>query len=402
MKVYIVTGEPFPNGMAATSRIKCYAKALLSQNVDCEVLIVRKTESYNNPKNTLGEGIADGVSFKYISGSPVNSKNIIVRQIDARTYRCRTFLFLKKTLRKGDVVLDFLGPQTTFVERLISITHQRKALYCRDLCELPAGTGAETKEAIERRKYILEKIFPKLDGVIAISETLFDLANQYVSKKCVVIKVPILVDFAQYEMKDASGDMDVPYVFHAGSLSEQKDGFLGMVKAFGMAVQKAGMNIQFISTGTIDKCPSKTELLETIKSYQIEDRLQFLGYISETELKRYLSGASLVIINKHITQQNKYCFSTKIGEYMAAGKPLVITRFGEAVNWLKDGETAYVVEPGETEQLAETIIRAFENEDERRSIGENGKILCKKAFDYGVYGATLVSFVSEMKAQNKL
>ena len=36
MKVYIVTTEPFPNGLAATGRIKCYAKALISEGVDVD------------------------------------------------------------------------------------------------------------------------------------------------------------------------------------------------------------------------------------------------------------------------------------------------------------------------------------------------------------------------------
>lgn len=397
MKVYVITGEPFPNGMAATSRIKCYAKALLSQNVECEVLVVRKTESFNNPRNTKGDGIYEGVPYKYIMGSPVPSENILIRQIESRTYKFKTQLYLEKILNEDDVILDFLGPQTKFVEKLIRITHKKGASYCRDLCELPAGTGAETNEAIKRRKYILEKIFPKLDGVIAISETLFELANQYVSKKCVVIKMPILVDFIRYELKDNSNETDIPYIFHAGSLSEQKDGFLGMITAFGIAIQKSGLNIRFVSTGNLEKATNADEISKIIEQYNIKDKIQFKGFISETDLKQYLSSASLVIINKHITQQNKYCFSTKIGEYLAAGKPIIITRYGEAMNWLKDGETAYIVEPNDEQQLANAIIRAFENNEERKHIGIKGKELCKIAFDYHNAGKPMLKMINQMK-----
>ena len=49
MKVYILTREPFPNGMAATNRIKCYAKAILQKGVLCEVLIFTRTEIYGKP-----------------------------------------------------------------------------------------------------------------------------------------------------------------------------------------------------------------------------------------------------------------------------------------------------------------------------------------------------------------
>ena len=46
MKIYIVTGEPFPNGMAATNRIKCYAKAIHEGGLECEVVVYRRTEVY--------------------------------------------------------------------------------------------------------------------------------------------------------------------------------------------------------------------------------------------------------------------------------------------------------------------------------------------------------------------
>lgn len=52
------------------------------------------------------------------------------------------------------------------------------------------------------------------------------------------MKVPILVDFPQYEMIDRSDEADVPYIFHSGTLSQQKDGFLDMLEAFAKAIKK--------------------------------------------------------------------------------------------------------------------------------------------------------------------
>lgn len=63
----------------------------------------------------------------------------------------------------------------------------------------------------------------------------------------------------------------------------------------------------------------------------------FTGYLSHEDLKDYLSKASMVIINKYRNQQNEHCFSTKLGEYLAAAKPVIITNVGEAMNWLENG-----------------------------------------------------------------
>ena len=126
----------------------------------------------------------------------------------------------------------------------------------------------------------------------------------------------------------------------------------------------------------------------------------FTGYISDEELKENLSKASLVIINKYPNQQNTYCFSTKLGEYLAAGKPVIITNVGEAMNWLKDGESAYIVEPNDTDSLAKAIVDAFNNSEKRKMIGINGQKICKECFDYRNYGAKLQHFFNSITQSN--
>ena len=75
MKVYIVTGEPFPNGMAATNRIKCYAWALLGQDVEVEVLIFRRTEGPGLMLgNKTGVGNFKGINYRYIGNTSIRKK----------------------------------------------------------------------------------------------------------------------------------------------------------------------------------------------------------------------------------------------------------------------------------------------------------------------------------------
>ena len=100
-----------------------------------------------------------------------------------------------------------------------------------------------------------------------------------------------------------------------------------------------------------------------------------------------------MIINKYVTQQNKYCFSTKLAEYLAAEKVVIITNVGEAVYWLKNKESAYIVEPENTEKLSESIIYALENRELSKGIAKNGKELCKRSFDYRCYGKILLDFL---------
>ena len=250
MKVYILTREPFPNGMAATNRIKCYAKAILEKGVPCEVLICTRTEVYGKPpKNTIGEGIFENIPYKYIGGTPLRGSNIILRQINDRKDMVQTMLYLFKHLRKGDIVLGFLNASPYYINAIINIVHLKKAKYVRELCELPYGTSQETVKKIKLRKFTLTQLFPKCNGFIAISDALVALAEKYKRANAKILKVPILVDFEKYCITDKSNEVDIPYIFHSGTLYEQKDGILGMIEAFGIALRQIPFPIRFISTG---------------------------------------------------------------------------------------------------------------------------------------------------------
>lgn len=396
MKVFIITRIPFPNGMAATNRIKCYAKALIEQGISCKVLIFTRTEVYGKPyMNTIGEGEFEGISYKYIGGTPLRNSNLLVRQFDDFHDKLKLIHFLKRSLETGDVVFGYCGGCVRYINLLIDVIHHKKAKYVRDLCELPYGTAKETQKAIHYRRITLEKQFPKCDGIIAISEALKDLAYQYKGENTEIIKIPIMVDFDKYEMEDRSNESNIPYIFHSGTLYEQKDGILGMIEAFGIACKKYKKEIKFISTGNIENSPHSKQIKDLIKKYSLEDKIRFTGYLDNHELKQYLAKATLVIINKYNTQQNKYCFSTKLAEYLAAGKIVILTNIGEATNWLKDNESAYIVETENCEKLADKIIYALENKQQSLEIAKNGKVICRQCFNYKKYGKILINFLQK-------
>ncbi|MBQ8453734.1 MAG: glycosyltransferase family 4 protein [Bacteroidaceae bacterium] len=397
MKVYILTGEPFPNGMAATNRIKCYARAIKEGGIDCEVVIFRRTERYGvKPKNIDGQGKTEGgIPYRFIGGTPLRGSNVFKRQIDDQLDIFRTKQYLQHNLRKGDVLFFFMGYYIELMLNLMKIAHDVGAFCVRDFCELPFGTGAETKKAIRLREKTYKEQFPKIDGVISISEALLNVAKTYTSPKCKHIKVPIMVDYDHYEL-DKSANTTIPYIFHAGTLYEQKDGILGMIEAFGMALQQLSFPVKYILTGRIEEASHPKELKETINKYQLTNSLEFVGYLTSNQIKDYLKYASLVISNRPRSKQDYYGFSTKVGEYLASGTPLITTNWGEAVYWLKDGISAYIIEPEDKDALAQAIIRVFCHPEEAKQIGLAGQEVCRKNFNYKVWSQPLVNFMFQL------
>ncbi len=399
MKVYILTQQPFPYGWAAVNRIKCYSQAIQGGGLECEVLICKRPKTFDEVHgNNSSTGSYNGIRYRYITGTTKRSKNRIISHICDYIDLWKAERYLKSHLKEGDVLFLYMNKPVEEAIRYNKIAHKLNALCIRELCELPYGASLETIHAIQGRKKTLDKLFPLLDGIVCISDALLDLAKKHVKSSCKLIKVPILVDFEKYKLEDLSQDVKTPFIFHSGTLFQQKDGILGMIEAFGIVAKRMNKPVKFISTGSVEKTRSmeKEEITRLIKEYDLKDKIKFTGYLTDEQLKEYLSQAALVIINKLPTQQNTYCFSTKLGEYMAAAKPVIITNVGEAMNWLSNGDNAYIVETGDTESLANAIEHIFENPEEARRIGLAGQDVCHNSFDYHVWSEPLVAYIKSL------
>jgi glycosyltransferase involved in cell wall biosynthesis len=73
-------------------------------------------------------------------------------------------------------------------------------------------------------------------------------------------------------------------------------------------------------------------------------------------------------------------FANAILEYMAAGLPVVATDVGGVREAILEGETGYVVPPGDDQKMAERIIRVLNEPARARVMGERGKLIVANKF----------------------
>lgn len=377
MKVYVVLKNTFPIGNASTARVYNYCKGLVDLGIECEVVLPIAFEEYGaTPKNKDAEGIYEGIKYKYISGSPQRGKYSALRFLKDKLDYINTLFYLFKNLRKGDFVIIYEGGCTWF-RNLVKVIHMKGAKAIMELNELPYGTNVETPERILLRKKMLSEVFPLFDGFLSISRALYNLVSEY-APKAKNLLVPIIVDVS-------IADNVIPiklnrrYIFHAGSLSDQKDGVTGMLEAFAIANRQIDNQLDFILTGYLEKSRDRKKIKEVIDRNHLSDYVKFVGFLSNEELRRYQAGSSLMIINKLDTQQNKYCFSTKLGEYLAFSKPIIITKIGEAMQYLDDSN-AYIAEVNDPYSISQKIVEIISNNEKAKNVGINGKTLAECEF----------------------
>ena len=394
MRIIFILDNLFPNGKASTARVRSYGKGFVSNGVKVKVILPVPRQKHSakhiNPK---AKGIDDnGVEYVHTVGTCMRNRYALVRKLqDVYGYTLTLLSILFKT-HKDDFYIIYEG--SPLWHRLcVATVHMVGAKVGIELNELPFGTGRETAATIHKRKVMLARVFPRLDFILAISEPLAILGRKY-APQAKVVKVPIIAE-GHLEGEDFK-EPHVPYLFHSGSLFEQKDGICGMIEAFGIACQHLKQPLEYVLTGELCQSPHAKEIEAIIKKYNIEDRVKFVGYLDMSTLHRYQKNCLLTIINKYDTQQNKYCFSTKLSEYLSFSRPVITTTIGEANYYLKNGVNAFIVEPHSPKQIAEKIVYIYEHPAEARRIGEEAHKLVEKEFDCSYQTARIIKVLNQM------
>jgi glycosyltransferase involved in cell wall biosynthesis len=73
-------------------------------------------------------------------------------------------------------------------------------------------------------------------------------------------------------------------------------------------------------------------------------------------------------------------FSNAILEYMAASRPVVATAVGGASEAIVEGETGYLVSPGDDETMAQRIVSLLCHPGRAREMGELGRATVEQKF----------------------
>ncbi|WP_019851342.1 glycosyltransferase family 4 protein [Desulfitobacterium sp. PCE1] len=149
---------------------------------------------------------------------------------------------------------------------------------------------------------------------------------------------------------------DYDYIFLPGRLHKWKRVDL-MVKA--MKYVKAPIKLKIAGTGE--------QMQELIGIAGDDDRIEFLGFVSDEMMKELYSNALVVIF---IPIQEDYGFI--LHEGFTSKKPVITcTDSGEPVRFIRQGENGFIVEP-EPREIAKCVDSLYENKERAKQMGQCG------------------------------
>jgi len=126
------------------------------------------------------------------------------------------------------------------------------------------------------------------------------------------------------------------------------------------------------------------------------DKAELIERLPQTELVDQINSSDVCVIPRSDVLPAEVAFPTKFAEYIAVGKPVIVTKVGEISDYVKKYDCGFVCEPT-VESIANTIRKAKDTPPEiLLKMGMNGRQLAETEFDQRKISKQYFDFLSEI------
>ncbi|HZY24803.1 MAG TPA: glycosyltransferase family 4 protein [Bacteroidales bacterium] len=387
---FVIFGDnfSFPEGNASTNRVYTYAKGLIENGVGVTVICFEN--EYVNDQ----EGITEGIRYHHPFGQTQRSKYLIIRRWQKFLKYFRAISLFRKISKseKIDTIMVYTMRLSThvFAWYLSKITGSKLVKECSEHPLIYYQKGHLKK--IEG--FFKLKIESRLcDGIFCISHFLVDFFKRNGVPQNKLFLIPSTVDPSRFSQNGQS-PFPHPYIGYFGGLTFNRDNVDILIKSFALLTNNHP-DLKLILGGF---CSEKEleQIKNLIQDLNLASKVIVLEYLSRTEIIRYIVHSEILVMVRAKDLETQASFPSKLTEYMATSKPVVTVKVGEIPDYLTDGVDSFIVEPGNTSELAEKLDYILNNYDFALKIALNGKELTTTTFNYNFQAKRIIGFLETL------
>ena len=385
----------YPKGSGPTNRIHLYCKAFKEKGGNPLVLCL--DAPFQTQQSFRYIGRYDGIPFCYTRKSYIRKNNFIKRNIQ-RIYGLFNSLYVFNKYRKRDqntVVLYYavLTADEFFLTLFLKLAGIK---ILRDYSEAPLYILKEKRFPLLQR-FLLKNIKLKTyNSLIVISDFLKDFFSEmYPAHK--IFQIPIMVDLNRFNIQSVNEKSDKRLITYIGALGSNKDGLDILIESFSR-VKKYHDNVHLNIACHGPEYELK-KLREMISDSGLIKSVSIRVSLDNNEIPVLLRKSEFLVLSRPDNSKAKAGFPTKLGEYLASKKPVVITKTGEIPKYLEDNKSAYLAEPGDINDFTDKLLFAL-NDPGSANIGLEGFRVAEKYFDYIIYGNYMIEICNKLYGKN--
>lgn len=226
-------------------------------------------------------------------------------------------------------------------------------------------------DRVRRRFWAYRLTFPWMDRIIVLSESHKDYLMEQGANPAKIEVIPNGIKWSQFtstaktnELRRSLGINERDPVVGIVAMLRKEKSHETFLKAAAQ-VSKEIPDVHFLIVG---EGPERAYLEAVTKKLGLMAKVHFLGVREDIpEIMSLLNVG--VLCSKPVVET----LSLAALEYMAAGKPVVASRVGSLPELIEEGQTGFLVQSGDAEALANSIVLLLKDPVLAQKMGENGR-----------------------------
>jgi glycosyltransferase involved in cell wall biosynthesis len=395
-KVLVISEYELHKGMgAAYERIKCYSKAVSDVDFFC-------LNPFADYSQELSFSLHSGSDNLFFHKQNINKESFIYRNFLKffdffRPGQLAKYI-LKKYPKENIKILLYSSHLPLFAIVILFIGWSKKYTVIVEKNELERGIVQNIPKPEGFLRIIFYILYPlryyssrlidewltsKASALITISSKL--MKKYHNQTECTLI--PILVDNERFQQNNEL-QSDIVRFIYLGSIYQNKDCLYDILET----VNIISKNFKLFRIDIIG--PGNKNSLRYINSYinrnDLNSFVRLMDPIGNSQVPNVLNQYDFGLLLRNNNTQTEYGFSTKLGEYLAAGLPVIYTDVSDNSFYLKDNVHGYLVPFSIRENLVNIFERAnLTTYTQRLQMKNEAKQLAMKEFKYSNYSVQL-------------
>ena len=381
-KILVAISDSFPYGAAYAARTRALCKLFQSAGFETDVLC----DWISDGGNTKEYG-----NIYCVSKTPYSGFKKLFRLPCDYVTRFETLVSENK--------YDYIVARSMFDRfgKLLAAARKQHVPIVLESCEWYDIKGFRRGKLDIRHhqfQHCFKKTYNRVDGVIAISRLLED---HYKAQGLPVIRIPGIHDMEKLPFRTEVVDAEGLNLVFGGNVFGGKEQFSDLLVALHrVRAQEHGILLHVYGSSQQEVLASLSKESKDVYD-QIADTVIFHGRVPQTEMAKACLGSDFGVFFRPDRRSSHAGFPTKLGEYLAAGTPVITNDTGDISLVLRDGENGFLTKDASAESIASVLEKSLGmSAVDRSKMRQCARDTAVRILHYTAYDAEIKTFLDAL------
>jgi glycosyltransferase involved in cell wall biosynthesis len=400
-KIVIITYSNFPFGGPGANLIRHLAKGLYLQNNEIEVLL--PTGNFfgkNIYKEIKRAGSIDNIKYRYLCFLS-RPKSLIGKFVDTCFGTIMLILHIVQKNFNHDIDL-IISYNTSFISTsLLSLTckiiNKKFILILPEFYEKPKPRILSFSLLNWYSFFLGIRYSAKgANSYIVLSSYLKNYLNTVLKNQKPVLVMPNIIDSSFFNVSTEPFIKSKITIGYTGTPTK-KDGIEDLIYSFHLLHQKWPLTHLLIIGDVPGELTVLPRLKELANKLGLSKDVTFTGLVSHAQIPFLLQACQILALTRPSGVSAEAGFPTKIGEYFACKKPVVVSCVGDIAMYFKNEEHVMLVIPSDITSMSNAFEKLIINNDLVERLIRNSFQWMEQNLDYRIVGERVNNLIEISK-----